>query len=80
MTTSSAGLTAPIALARYRDGDAVRLGLVAGDRIRPIGPDELGAADLNAFLAHPDWNRLAALAPPRSPSLSRGGCRSPTSC
>ena len=62
MTTTSAGLTAPIALARYRDGDAVRLGLVAGDRIRPLGPDELGAADLNAFLAHADWNRLAALA------------------
>ena len=62
MTTTSAGLTAPIALARYRDGDAVRLGLVAGDRIRPLGPDELGAADLNAFLAHADWSRLAALA------------------
>jgi 2,4-diketo-3-deoxy-L-fuconate hydrolase len=62
MTTTSAGLTAPIALARYRDGDAVRLGLVAGDRIRPLGPDDLGAAGLNAFLAHPDWNRLAALA------------------
>ncbi len=62
MTTTSAGLTAPIALARYRDGDAVRLGLVAGDRIRPLGPDELGAPDLNAFLAHADWSRLAALA------------------
>lgn len=62
MTTTSAGLTAPIALARYRDGDAVRLGLVAGDRIRPLGPEDLGAADLNAFLAHPDWKRLAALA------------------
>jgi 2,4-diketo-3-deoxy-L-fuconate hydrolase len=62
MTTTSAGLTAPIALARYRDGDAVRLGLVAGDRIRPLGPDDLGAAGLNAFLAHPDWNRLATLA------------------
>jgi 2,4-diketo-3-deoxy-L-fuconate hydrolase len=40
----------------------VRLGLVAGDRIRPLGPGDLGAADLNAFLAHADWNRLAALA------------------
>jgi 2,4-diketo-3-deoxy-L-fuconate hydrolase len=61
MTTSSAGLTAPIALARYRDGDAVRLGLVAGDRIRALGPDDLGVTGLNEFLAHPDWNRLATL-------------------
>ncbi|WP_243075340.1 fumarylacetoacetate hydrolase family protein [Microbacterium sp. SS28] len=62
MTTTSAGLTAPFALARYRDGDSVRLGLVAGDRIRALSPDELGAADLNAFLAHPDWDRLRPLA------------------
>ncbi|MFF2486658.1 fumarylacetoacetate hydrolase family protein [Microbacterium sp. NPDC058062] len=62
MTTSSHGLTAPFALARYRDGDSVRLGLVAGDRIRAVSDDELGAAGLNAFLAHPDWDRLGALA------------------
>ena len=62
MTTRSAGLTAPFAIARYREGDAVSLGLVAGDRIRPIGPDELGAADLNAFLETPDWDRLGAIA------------------
>ncbi|WP_345800738.1 fumarylacetoacetate hydrolase family protein [Microbacterium sp. AZCO] len=62
MTTTSEGLTAPFAFARFRDGDSVRLGLVAGDRIRTLSPDELGAADLNAFLAHPDWDRLAALA------------------
>ena len=62
MTTSSHGLTAPFALARFRDGDSVRLGLVAGDRIRAVSDDELGAAGLNAFLAHPDWDRLRALA------------------
>ncbi len=61
-TTSTAGMTAPFALARYRDGDSVRLGLVAGDRVRAVSRDELGAADLNAFLAHPDWERLRALA------------------
>ncbi|KJL47352.1 Homoprotocatechuate catabolism bifunctional isomerase/decarboxylase [Microbacterium hydrocarbonoxydans] len=61
MTTTSAGLTAPFALARYRDGDAVRLGLVAGDRIRPLTAEDLGASDLNAFLAASDWDRLAAL-------------------
>lgn len=61
MTTTSAGLTAPFALARYRDGEAVRLGLVADDRIRPLTAEELGAADLNDFLAAPDWRRLAAL-------------------
>ncbi|WP_106815362.1 fumarylacetoacetate hydrolase family protein [Microbacterium timonense] len=55
-------MTAPFALARYRDGDSVRLGLVAGDRVRAVSRDELGAADLNAFLAHPDWERLRALA------------------
>jgi len=62
MTTSSHGLTAPFALARFRDGDSVRLGLVAGDRIRAVSDDDLGAAGLNAFLAHPDWDRLGALA------------------
>ena len=62
MTTSSQGLTAPFALARFRDGDSVRLGLVAGDRIRPLSADDLAAADLNAFLAHADWERLGALA------------------
>lgn len=51
------------ALARYRDGDTVRLGLVAGERIRPLDPDDLGAAGLNAFLAQGDagWERVAAL-------------------
>ncbi|WP_322410256.1 fumarylacetoacetate hydrolase family protein [Microbacterium invictum] len=49
---------APFALARYREGDSVRLGLVAGDRIRPLGEAELGAANINDFLADPDWSRL----------------------
>ncbi|HEY9308542.1 MAG TPA: fumarylacetoacetate hydrolase family protein [Microbacterium sp.] len=62
MTTTSDGLTAPFALARYRDGDAVRLGLVAGDRIRAVSDDDLGAPGLNAFLARSDWDRLTALA------------------
>jgi 2-keto-4-pentenoate hydratase/2-oxohepta-3-ene-1,7-dioic acid hydratase in catechol pathway len=59
---TSTGLTAPFALARYRDGADARLGLVAGDRIRPLDADALGAADLNSFLAAPDWDRLASLA------------------
>ncbi|WP_394551985.1 fumarylacetoacetate hydrolase family protein [Agromyces sp. MMS24-JH15] len=62
MTTTSTGLTAPFALARYRDGVSVLLGLVSGDRIRPLIADEPGAAGLNEFLADPDWDRLALLA------------------
>ncbi|GAA5086464.1 fumarylacetoacetate hydrolase family protein [Microbacterium yannicii] len=62
MTTTSHGPTAPFALARYRQGESVRLGLVAHDRIRPLTPEQLGAASLNDFLAAPDWDRLAALA------------------
>lgn len=59
---TSTGITAPFALARYRDGADARLGLVAGERIRPLDAEALGAADLNDFLATPDWERLAALA------------------
>ena len=59
---TSTGLTAPFALARYRDGADARLGLVAGDRIRPLDADALGAADLTSFLAAADWDRLASLA------------------
>jgi 2,4-didehydro-3-deoxy-L-rhamnonate hydrolase len=59
MTTDP--IDAPFALARFRDGDDAVLGLVAGDRIRPLG-DDLGAPGLNAFLAAPDWDRLGALA------------------
>ncbi|MCR2762964.1 fumarylacetoacetate hydrolase family protein [Microbacterium sp. zg.B48] len=61
MTTTDR-LHAPFALARFRDADGVALGLVAGDRIRRLTAVELGAADLNAFLAEPDWDRLSALA------------------
>ncbi|REE04237.1 fumarylacetoacetate hydrolase family protein [Citricoccus muralis] len=62
------GLTAPFAVARFRDGDGdgddggtARLGLVAGERIRALDEADLGAPDLNAFLAAPDWDRLGRL-------------------
>lgn len=58
---TNARTTAPFALARYRQDDAVVLGLVAGERIRPLDAASLGAPDLNSFLADPDWERLAAL-------------------
>lgn len=53
---------APYALVRYRSDGTVRTGLLAGDRVRELGPADLGAATLNGFLAAPDWDRLAALA------------------
>ncbi|GAA3922715.1 fumarylacetoacetate hydrolase family protein [Microbacterium invictum] len=62
MTTTSHRMTAPFALARYREGDATRVALVVGDRIRPLSSDELGVASLNDFLAAPAWDRIAALA------------------
>src|SRR4051794_10032468 len=63
MTTSSEGLTAPFALARFRDASGnTSLGLVSGERIRTLSADELGAPDLNAFLASPSWDRLEDLA------------------
>ncbi|WP_374200457.1 fumarylacetoacetate hydrolase family protein [Microbacterium sp. CFH 31415] len=52
---------APFALVRYRTGSGVRLGLLSGDRVRPLGRDELGSPTLNDFLAAPDWEHLAAL-------------------
>ena len=54
--------TTPFALARYRDGDDIRLGLVRSDRIRPLAAEQLGAASLNEFLAAPDWARIERLA------------------
>ncbi|MCU1482969.1 MAG: fumarylacetoacetate hydrolase protein [Subtercola sp.] len=49
----------PLALARYRTADGVRLGLVSHDRIRPITAAELGAPTLNDFLSQPlNWGRL----------------------
>lgn len=62
MTKLSAGLEAPFALARFDEGGRTVLGLVVGDRIRSLTPTELGAADLNTFLADPDWDRLRVLA------------------
>src|SRR3954468_24086936 len=63
MTTSSEGLTAPFALARFRAASGnTSLGLVSGERIPPPSADELGAPDLNAFLASPSWDRLEDLA------------------
>jgi 2-keto-4-pentenoate hydratase/2-oxohepta-3-ene-1,7-dioic acid hydratase in catechol pathway len=62
VTSSSTGLAAPFALARFRTaGAAPALGLVVGDRIRPLTRADLGAASLNDFLAEgPDaWGRLA---------------------
>ncbi|MEL4317498.1 fumarylacetoacetate hydrolase family protein [Leifsonia sp. YIM 134122] len=76
MTSSSTGLTAPFALARFsadglngpglpvEPGGLPTLGLVVGSRIRPLTESELGAPDLNSFLAEgPEaWSRLALLA------------------
>ncbi|KRB36561.1 fumarylacetoacetate hydrolase family protein [Microbacterium sp. Root180] len=53
---------APYALVRFRTGAEVRMGLLSGDRVRAVSPDELGAGSLNDFLGAPDWDRLAALA------------------
>jgi 2-keto-4-pentenoate hydratase/2-oxohepta-3-ene-1,7-dioic acid hydratase in catechol pathway len=61
---TSTGPTAPLALARFREGAGVRLGIVVADRIRALTPEELGAADLNAFLAEGAvaWHRLDRIA------------------
>ncbi|MGN7947124.1 fumarylacetoacetate hydrolase family protein [Microbacterium sp. 22215] len=61
MTTTSAGLHAPFALARYRDGEAIRIGLVTDDVIRPLSDQEIGGHGLNGFLSSPDWESLATL-------------------
>ncbi len=53
------GPDAPYALARFRDGG---LGVVAGDRILPVAPSDLGAASLNEFLGAGDWSPVARLA------------------
>ena len=67
--TTTPHLDAPFALARFRDGDSVRLGLVKGRRIRALDAASLGADDLNAFLAAPEWERLAALVVDESNSV-----------
>ncbi|HEX7835721.1 MAG TPA: hypothetical protein VF479_09665, partial [Pseudolysinimonas sp.] len=53
MTTTQS--TPRLALARYRVGESVVLGLVSEGRIRPLDAADLGASGLNAFLATPDW-------------------------
>ncbi len=68
MTTTAPD--APFALARYREEGRVRLGLAAGERIRPLSSEDLGADGLNAFLAAPDWDRLQALADADGPWVS----------
>lgn len=76
----------PFALARFRQtegrtdpayvtGEVVGhepaiLGLVVGERIRPLTVEELGASSLNAFLAAPDWSRLEYLAEAAPPDLN----------
>lgn len=60
--TTTAGITAPFALARFREEGSTRWGLVAGDRIRALSDADLGGPGLNDFLAEPDWDRLATLA------------------
>lgn len=55
------GPEAPFALARFRGAGGPSLGLAAGERIRPLDDEALGAAGLNAFLADPDWARLEHL-------------------
>lgn len=56
--------SAQIALARYLIPGATEpsLGLVSQERIRPLSPDDLGAVDLNTFLASPNWERMRQLA------------------
>lgn len=69
MSTASVPL---FGLARYRENGSIRLGIVAGDQIRPVSRDELGAADLNDFLATAPagWQRLEQLAEDGAPRLS----------
>lgn len=56
-------IAAPYALARFRTDDGVAIGVVVGDRIRPVSTAELGG-DLNDLLASgaAGWQRVAALA------------------
>lgn len=74
-SNAARGVTAPFALARYRDTEGTRLGLVAGERVRPLGAAELGAPALNDFLAAPDWDRLASLAAAGGPWRPLGEVR-----
>ncbi|WP_312854716.1 fumarylacetoacetate hydrolase family protein [Agromyces agglutinans] len=64
MTTPSDGLRAPFALARFRDDDRVRLGIVVERSIRALDAQDIGDASLNELLevAPASWERLAAAA------------------
>ena len=63
MTTTSTGLDRPL---RPRPLSATAMPCVSASWPATASarstPDDLGAPDLNAFLAAPDWDRLAALA------------------
>lgn len=67
--TDFSALSAPFALARFRDGEHTRLGLVAGTRIRALDAEAFGRAGLNEFLADPDWAKLSELAESDGPWL-----------
>ena len=54
--------TPPFALARYRSNDTTHYGLVVAEKIRRITPEDLGVANLNDFLAAPNWDSVARLA------------------
>ena len=72
MTSTPTGIYVPFALARFLDGDAARLGIVAGDRIRRGGALTSSApSSLNALLAAPDWDRLDAAGKNETDGCSR---------
>lgn len=54
-------LTAPFALARYRENGKIHHGLVVFDKIRRVTPEELNVVSLNDFLAAPDWEQIEQL-------------------
>ena len=58
---SDSGLTAPFALARFHQGDSIALGIVVGENIRPVAPEEIGGG-LNDVLGSGDWSRVGELA------------------
>ena len=74
MTTMSPDLDTPFALARYREGDAARIGLVVGDRIRAARPTRWAPTPSTASSRTP-----TGAGSRRSQRLTANGCRSPTS-
>ncbi|MCF2570617.1 fumarylacetoacetate hydrolase family protein [Brevibacterium sp. UCMA 11754] len=61
-TSTGPGATATTVVGSVAGQEPAALGLVAGDLIRALSTADLGTANLNEFLADPDWDRLAALA------------------